>query len=181
MRMVRMNIFVEGSDDLRFFERTLVPVLRNRYDEVRLIPYASLRRVVVDRLIRGIERMGGEYVIVADIDAEPSVRSKKNYILRRFEQAEPRAIAVVVMEIESWYVAGADDGFLLGCGVTPFGATDRLTKEEFDLLIPRRYISRVEFMLDLLEHYSLDRGVERNRSLGYFLHRYAPEAVTSHK
>lgn len=179
--MARMNIFVEGSDDVRFFERTLVPVLRNRYDEVRLIPYASLRRVVVNRLIRGIERMGGEYVIVADIDAEPSVRAKKGAILRRFETAEPGAIAVVVMEIESWYVAGADDGFLIGCGVTPFGATDRLTKEEFNQLIPRRYISRVEFLLDLLEQYSLDRGAQRNQSLGFFLNRYAPESVTIHK
>ncbi|KAF5073226.1 hypothetical protein DSECCO2_193480 [anaerobic digester metagenome] len=179
--MSRINIFVEGSDDVRFFQHTLVPVLRTHYDEIRLIPYASLRRVVVDRLIRGIERMGGEYVIVADIDAEPSVRSKKGVILRRYQRAEPGAIAVVVMEIESWYVAGADDDFLLGCGVTPFGATDRLTKEEFNTLIPRRYISRVEFMLDLLEQYSLDRGADRNQSLGFFLHRYAPEAVTIHK
>ncbi len=178
--MPRLNIFVEGSDDVRFFERTLTPALRTRYDEVRLIPYASLRRIAVDRLIRGIERLGDEYVIVADIDAEPSVRAKKGVILRHFDRAEPGRIAVVVMEIESWYVAGADDGFLRECGLPP-GSTDRLTKEEFNALIPRRYISRVEFMLDLLEAYSLERGADRNRSLGFFLHRYAPEVATTHK
>ena len=179
--MPRLNIFVEGSDDVRFFERTLTPALGARYDEVRLIPYASLRRIVVDRLIRGIERLGDEYVIVADIDAEPSVRAKKGVILRRFDRAEPGAIAVVVMEIESWYVAGADDGFLRECGLSPPGSTDLLTKEEFNALVPRRYISRVEFMLDLLESFSLERGGDRNRSLEFFLRRYAPEAATIHK
>jgi len=179
--MPRLNIFLEGSDDVRFFEKALVPVLRTRYGEVRLIPYASLRGVVVDRLIRGLERREEEYVIVADIDSEPSVRAKKGVILRRFGRAGPGAVVVVVMEIESWYVAGADDGFLRGCGLVPPGSTDRLTKEEFNALIPRRYISRVEFMLDLLESYSLERGADRNRSLEFFLNRYAPEAATIHK
>ena len=63
-------------------------------------------------------------MIVADIDAEPSVRAKKRVVLARFAEAEPGAIAVVVMEIESWYLAGADDGFLAGSGIAPL-AIDR--------------------------------------------------------
>ena len=171
--MPRLNVLVEGLDDVRFFERVLVPLLKERYRAVRLVPYACLRRTAVDNLLRGFARLGEAYVIVADIDTAPSVRSKKRVVLARFAEAEPGAIAVVVMEIESWYLAGADDGFLAGSGLAPPPSTDDLTKEGFNALIPRRYVSRVGFMLDLLNGYSLERGAERNRSLGFFLSRFA--------
>lgn len=170
--MPRLNILVEGSDDVRFFERALVPRLRERYGAVRLVPYACLRRTAVDRLLRGFARLGESCVIVADIDTEPSVRAKKRVVLGRFAEADPSAIAIVVMEIESWYLAGADDGFLSGLGIPPPASTDDVTKEAFNALVPRRYLSRVGFMLDLLEGYSLERGARRNRSLAFFLHRY---------
>lgn len=171
--MARLNILVEGSDDVRFFERVLIERLKNRYDDVRLVPYACLRRTAVDRLLRGFARLGEAYVIVADIDNEPSVRAKKRVILNRYEEAQPGAIAVVIMEIESWYLAGADNGFLSGFGIASFSSTEDLTKEGFNALIPRRYVSRVGFMLDLLDGYSLERGAERNRSLAFFLARFA--------
>ena len=171
--MPRLNVLVEGADDVRFFEQVLVDRLEDRYDAVRLVPYACLRRTTVDRLLRTFSRLGEPYVIVADIDNEPSVRAKKRVVLNRFEEAEPAAIAVVIMEIESWYLAGADDGFLGSCGLLPLASTDNLTKEEFNALIPRRYISRIGFMLDLLADYSLERGAARNRSLGFFLSRFA--------
>ena len=170
--MPRLNVLVEGADDVRFFERALVPLLKERYDAVRLVPYACLRRTAVDRLLRGFARLGEAYVIVADIDAEPSVRAKKRVVLARFAEAEPDAIAVVVMEIESWYLAGADDGFLAGIGIAPLPSTDEVTKEAFNALVPRGYLSRVGFMLDLLDGYSVDRGAERNRSLAFFLRRF---------
>jgi len=171
--MPRLNVLVEGSDDIRFFERVLVPLLKDRYGAVRLVPYACLRRTAVDHLLRGFARLGEAYVIVADIDAERSVRAKKRVVLARFAEADPAAIAVVVVEIESWYLAGADDGFLARSRVQPLASTDDLTKEAFNALIPRRYVSRVGFMLDLLDGYSVERGAERNRSLGFFLSRFA--------
>ncbi len=170
--MPRLNVLVEGSDDVRFFERVLVPVLAKRYGSVRLVPYACLRHTAVDRLLRSFARLGEPYVIVADIDTEPSVRAKKRVVLGRFEEAESSAIAVVVMEIESWYLAGADDAILAGAGLSPLSSTDGITKEAFNAMIPRRYLSRVGFMLDLLEGYSLERGAGRNRSLAFFLHRF---------
>jgi hypothetical protein len=170
--MPRLNVLVEGSDDVRFFERVLVPVLHERWGSVRLVPYACLRRTAVDRLLRSFARLGEAYVIVADIDTEPSVRAKKRAIIARFTGADPSAVAVVVMEIESWYLAGADDGFLARAGLPPLSSTDEVTKEAFNALIPRRYLSRVGFMLDLLDGYSLERGGERNRSLAFFLRRF---------
>jgi hypothetical protein len=170
--MPRVNVLVEGADDVRFFERVLVPLLAERYGAVRLIQYACLRRRAVDRLIRSFARLGEPYVIVADIDTEPSVRAKKRVILGRFAEADPSAIAVVIVEIESWYLAGADDGFLAGAGIVPPPSTEEITKEAFNALVPRQYVSRVGFMLDLLDGYSLERGAARNRSLAFFLRRY---------
>ncbi len=173
--MARLNVLVEGSDDVRFFEHALVPRLSERWGEVRLIPYACLRRTAVDRLLLGFARLGEPYVIVADIDNEPSIRAKKRVILGRFEEADPATIAVVVIEIESWYLAGADDGFLKQEGLPTYSSTEEITKEAFNSLIPRRYLSRVGFMLDLLDGYSLERGAGRNRSLAFFLRRYAAD------
>jgi hypothetical protein len=170
--MPRLNVLVEGSDDVRFFERVLVPALNERWGAVRLVPYACLRRTAVDRLLRSFARLGEAYVIVADIDTEPSVRAKKRALLARFADADPSAIAVVIMEIESWYLAGADDGFLARAGLSGLSSTDDVTKEAFNALIPRRYLSRVGFMLDLLDNYSLERGERRNRSLAFFLRRF---------
>jgi hypothetical protein len=178
--MARLNVLVEGADDIRFFERVLVPVLAERHGAVRLVPYACLRRTAVDRLIRSFARLGEPYVIVADIDAEPSVRAKKRVVLCRFEEADASAIAVVIMEIESWYLAGADDGFLTGNGVALPPSTEGITKEVFNALVPRRYLSRVAFMTDLLDGYSLERGAGRNRSLAFFLRRYAGGANSGH-
>ena len=101
------------------------------------------------------------------------MRAKKRVVLARFPGADPAAIAVVVMEIESWYLAGAEDGFLAGAGLPPLSSTDDLTKEAFNALIPQHYVSRVGFMLDLLDGYSVERGAGRNRSLGFFLSRFA--------
>jgi hypothetical protein len=179
--MPRINILVEGADDVRFFERALVPVLRTRYRKVRLIPYASLKRVAVNRILAGLMRLGEDYLIVADIDAEPSVGAKKQTIRQRFAEADLSAIAIVVMEIESWYVAGAEAAFLQGCGLQVPPSTDDLTKERFNELIPERYRTRVEFMIALLDRYSVEVGAERNRSLRFFLKHYGPEALIRNK
>jgi hypothetical protein len=76
------------------------------------------------------------------------------------------------MEIESWYLAGPESAYLLQQGIhLESGTTDSLTKEMFNQLIPPR-MSRIEFLNEILRHYSLDLGVSRNASFRYFVEHW---------
>ena len=51
-------IFVEGDDDERFFNRILSPKLQEKYDTVKIIRYATMKKEKVDNFIRSIKAMG---------------------------------------------------------------------------------------------------------------------------
>ena len=69
----RLFIFVEGSDDVRFFETIIKPRFEHVFESVELITFACTKSVKVDRFIRGINAMGHSYIIVTDIDFEKSI------------------------------------------------------------------------------------------------------------
>ena len=96
----RLFIFVEGSDDVRFFETIIKPRFQHAFESVELITFACTKSVKVDRFIRGINAMHHSYIIVTDIDFEKSVPAKKNIILSRFSEADYQHIMVIIQEIE---------------------------------------------------------------------------------
>src|SRR5512137_2497962 len=102
----RMFILVEGEDDVRFFGRIIKPLLIGRYDAVEIIPYASIKRSKVNSFLRSIRLMNNDYIFVADIDTERSVRDKKQVLYYHFNNIDGGSIVVVIKEIESWYYAG---------------------------------------------------------------------------
>ena len=81
-------------------------LLINRYDSVEIIPYASIKRTKVDNFLKSIRLMKNDYIFVADIDAEQSVRDKKQVLYSHFSHIDGGSIIVVIKEIESWYYAG---------------------------------------------------------------------------
>ena len=102
----RLFILVEGEDDVRFFGRIIKPLLITHYDTVEIIPYASIKRTKVDNFLKSIRLMNNDYIFVADIDAEQSVRAKKQVLYSHFSHIDGGSIIVVIKEIESWYYAG---------------------------------------------------------------------------
>jgi hypothetical protein len=164
----RLFIFVEGNDDQRFFAKVIRPVLASRYASVELVMYACMKREKVCRFIRSVISMNHDFIMVADIDQEPDVWAKKEVIQHRFCAIDRGHIVVIVMEIESWYMAGLNDQTAKTLGVRPIKRTDHLTKEHFNRRIPRRYHSRISFMQDILDNYSSETAMEKNRSFRYF-------------
>jgi len=136
------------------------------------VMYACMKREKVCRFIRSVVSMNHDFVLVADIDQEPDVWSKKETIQHRFCAIERDNIAVIVMEIESWYMAGLDNRTAQVLGVRPVRHTDHLTKEHFNRRIPRRYHSRIAFMQDILDNFSPENALEKNRSFRYFARRF---------
>jgi hypothetical protein len=172
----RLFIFVEGSDDHRFFSRVIVPLLEGEYASVELVTYASMKSVKVCRFVRSITAMDHDFILCADIDQERNVKAKKAVLKSRFCVLSNDHIVVIIQEIESWYLAGLDDKAQKHLSLRSYRSTNHITKEIFNRMIPRSYTSRIAFMADVLDLFSIDRALEKNRSFRYFFTRFLAPA-----
>jgi hypothetical protein len=168
----RLFIMVEGEDDVRFFGRIIKPRLVHRYDSVEIIPYACIKREKVSRFLKSVIQMGNDYIFVADIDTERSVRDKKQILYYRFSDIIGHKIVIVIAEIESWYYAGIPQESAHAFGVADLVSTESLTKEDFNRIIPQKFDSRIDFMFEILKTYSLETATKKNKSFKFFSDRY---------
>ncbi len=168
----RLFILVEGEDDVRFFGRVIKPLLVPHYDDIEIIPFASIKRVKVNNFLKSMTQMHNEYILVADIDTERSVRDKKQLLYHWYPDINGGNIIVVIMEIESWYYAGLPDSTLQKLGLPVLASTDELTKEDFNAIIPKSFDSRIDFMFEILKTFSPATALRRNRSFKFFFERY---------
>jgi len=168
----RLFIMVEGEDDVRFFGRIVKPLLAPRYDSVEIIPYASIKRDKVNKFIKSVVLMKNDYIFVADIDFEHSVRDKKQVLYYRFSNLDGGSTVIVIREIESWYYAGISGPLEQELGIVNMVSTDDLTKEDFNARIPRHFDSRIDFMFEILKSFSLETAARKNHSFSFFVNRY---------
>ncbi len=168
----RLFLFVEGNDDLRFFSRIVVPLFEGRYASVEVISYASMKTGKVCRFVRSIHEMGHDFLLFADIDEVRNVKGKKALLRERYCTLTDDRIVVVIKEIESWYLAGLDERAQKRLHIRHYRTTDYITKEIFNRMIPGEYSSRIGFMVEVLNRYSLSEAEARNRSFLYFVTHY---------
>jgi hypothetical protein len=116
--------------------------------------------------------MGADYLYLADINAAPCVSARKERIQGKLPNLDPARIAMVVAEIESWYLAGIDQSSSERLGVPPCRTTDSVTKEQFDHMIPSRFRKRTEFMVEILRFFSTETAKQKNRSYRHFLEKH---------
>lgn len=169
----RLFIWVEGDDDQRIFEMLKTNLFVGRYDEINIIQYARRNETWVNRFLDSITSMEeAAYLFVCDIDDVRCITTKKAQIKKKFQRLDEDRILVVVKEIESWYVAGvaAEECAKLGLKYVPY--TNSTTKEEFNQLIPKRFPSRIDFMIELLKCFSIEVAKPRNNSFGYFIQKH---------
>ena len=81
-------------------------------------------------------------------------------------------IIVVIKEIESWYLAGLDNEVCRQLKINNFADTDNVTKEKFNALIPKKFTSRIDFMLEILKNFSIEIAKQKNNSFRYFVEKY---------
>lgn len=162
-------VFVEGDDDVRFFEKIVSPIILNNYSTVRLHRYAQRRKKWVKNFIDSINGMGADYLYLRDINDSPCISEKKGKINANNKALEINKMIIVVMEIESWYSAGLEEDTKL---VNTYKLhTDNLDKESFNKMIPKRFDSRIDYMIEILKEYSVEIARKRNGSFNYFMER----------
>jgi hypothetical protein len=175
MKELRLFLFVEGNDDERYFSRIVMPLFESRYSSIEIIRYASMKSEKVCRFVRSIIALGHDFLLFADMDEERTVKSKKALLEERFCTVTDDRIVVIIKEIEGWYLAGLDDRAQKRLGIRAYSTTNHITKEIFNLMIPRTYTSRIAFMTEILSTYSISEAKSKNRSFSYFLTHYRLE------
>jgi hypothetical protein len=178
MEFRKLYIFVEGDDDELFFERIIKPLFEKKYgsDSVEVRKYAKMKKEKVVAFLRSIRSMKADYIFTTDINTAPCISGRKEKVKNKFDgHVTGDRIAVVIKEIESWYLAGVNDEFRKKCKISSYSATDNITKEQFNSYIPKKFGSRINFMVEILEHFSVEIAKQRNRSFRYFLKKYDRE------
>jgi len=167
----RLYVWVEGTDDERFFERTVRATFEQRYDQVSVVRYAKRKGTKIRGYLNSIKAMGADCILLADINAEPCVTAKKERLRQRYG-VESDCVIVVIKEIEGWYLAGLRDDACAQLGLPARKSTETLTKEDFNRLMPQRFDSRIDFMVEILKCFCMQVAERKNRSFKYFAERY---------
>lgn len=172
MQFKRLFVWVEGEDDRRFFDKIIKPKLNNKYHFIETICFATMKIEKVDKYIKSVKEMDEDYIYVVDINNVQCVNLKKQIIKNRLKNIDSDRIVVVIKEIESWYLAGIDEKTSLRLKIREFNNTNNITKEVFNKLIPRRFDSRIDFMLEILKNFSIEVARRKNKSFKYFIDKY---------
>ena len=161
-------VFVEGEDDERFFNHVVKPRLERKNDVVIIRKYATLEKSTLNAMISAVRNQSGaDYMLVADLDRATCVRKKKATIERRYRRAEPMKVVVAIREIESWYVSGLRPDALNKLGLPGLANPEDVSKEDFNSMIPKKFGSRRDLMMEILKHFSMSHATTRNRSIQY--------------
>jgi len=171
MKYKLLFLLVEGDDDERFFQRIVKPKFEEKYNTVMLWKYAQVKNAKVEGFLKSIKAMGAEYIYVVDINHAPCVTGKKQEIQNKFKNIDMNRIIVVIKEIESWYLAGLDTANSKELKLSFFETTNIVTKEQFNDLIPKRFDSKIDFMLEILGRFSIEIAMQKNISFRYFLEK----------
>ena len=168
-----LYIFIEGPDDQRFFEKIILPLIKDKYTHIEFYPYAQEKPEKVCSFLKSIKSMRekkiADYYLISDMDNNPCISSTKEYVKHRFSTCEVNKIIVVIKEIECWYLAGAEDTFLKKHRIISYGDTCNLKKEDFCKIMPQNFSSRTDFMIEILKYFSLEKAKDNNKSFNYIM------------
>ncbi len=172
MKLNKVYVFVEGNDDHRFFQKLIVPILLEHYADVEIIKYAQMKKEKVNLFLLSIQTLDFDYIFTADKDEDYSVGEKKGILRHKFSNLDKKKISIVIMEIESWYLAGLNHQKSLDFDINQYENTENVTKEEFNSLYHRKFRSRIDFMHELMKAFSVETAKAKNRSFEDFSRKW---------
>ena len=165
----RLYVFVEGTDDVRFFERIIKLGLEEAYDHIDIVEYAQETRKKQRSFLLSVGRIeGADAIWVCDNDNARCVTERKQEVIERIPAVNDTPIVVVVKMIEGWYLAGVDAEGSRVLGIENQARTDALTKADFSSFRPKKVKTNRDFMLAILELFQIETARQKNRSFDYF-------------
>ena len=164
---MKLYIFVEGKNDIDFFEKILNSEIKKRFDDFECIPYVENMNKERDVILRLIKNKNS-YIFCPDLDAkfsENKVNSRKKEIAENFIKIDFDTVKdqmyIIIQKIESWYLAGFDRKF----------HAEEITKGTFLKIaeIKRQDVNSIRNMLISNKgKYSINVACKRNKSFEKF-------------
>jgi hypothetical protein len=172
MSVKRTFLLVEGPDDIRFFNSIISPILEKNNHYVTIIAHRTKTKKQICNIVRFCENQCIPYFYFEDIDSFPSIQRKKSRIDEKL-QKDLMNIIIVIKEIESWYLAGIEDRDLKSLGIkVKISDTNNIIKERFQEILPKKYDSQIDFMIDVLKNFSIQNAIRKNCSFEYFMRKF---------
>ena len=164
-----MDVLLEGSDDERFVDAVIRPILEKHYDYVQTWRYAGEKSERTKNYLRSVRAMKADSLFLKDINRSPCVTAIKKATEKRYKKVlDPATVTVVIPEIESWYLAGLDDGSCERLGLSKLPHTDDINKEHFGKMMPAKAV-RIDFMIEILKNFSVETAIRKNKSFAYLM------------
>ncbi len=172
MEYKRLYVLLEGNDDERFFEGIIKARLSSQYSSIQVWQYAQKPPKKTKNFLKSITAIHSDYFFWADINDLPCVTARKEKIRDKYgETIDINNLIIVIKEIESWYLAGLNDKARKELRIRTFRKTDNITKEQFDKLMPKKFDSRIDFMVEVLNRFCVEIAKRKNSSFDYFMEK----------
>jgi len=170
----QLYIFVEGDDDERFVDRILRPILNERYDYIGCYKYAQRSKSKVEKFVRSIAAREIDFFCLVDIDSSPCITNRKEMARdTKFGDVEYGRIAVVRMEIESWYLAGLSDESCQRLHISSYDQTDSICKEGCEKILDKSKLGyTANCKIEILKNYNLTTARSKNISFDHFYRKH---------
>jgi len=166
--MKMLIFFLEGSDDKRFFETIISPLIINDFDCIQCYEYASKSKKVVKNFLSAIIRLNYKYLFVKDFDRATCFSQIKDKVVEKFSNCDKNNIQIVQREIESWYAAGISAECGKKLGINMVENCNEITKELFFNQLSKHRV-RQDAMVEILKDFKIDLAKSRNTSLNYLI------------
>ncbi len=169
-----LYIFVEGPDDVRFFNGIVKKEFEKKLNvTIKIHQYSKKTKKYISKFIKSINSMKSDYIFAEDYNNAHCFTEKKDKIIQIFKNVDRNKILIVKKEIESWYLAGLNDTFCKMNKLKSFKNTDNITKEQFNRRIPKRYNnSDIDFMIEIISSFNIRLAKQKNKSFQYFFEKY---------
>ncbi|HEY4699418.1 MAG TPA: hypothetical protein VIH27_03500 [Nitrososphaerales archaeon] len=172
MGLQKFYIYVEGNDDMRFFNNIVRNELVKRRYNVEVRAFIPYKKETFRKYISAHNLSKSKYLCIVDYDCSICITDKKNKIRASYNFIDPNRLIVVVREIESWFIAGVDNSNCAKMGI-PIGiCTESVTKGKFKKFMLKRYDDKVDFMMEILKCFSIQTARKQNRSFNYFYKKH---------
>jgi hypothetical protein len=184
-----VHFFLEGFHDQLFFEKVITPVLKKKYGQKIHCDYQLYasdlfgkdkkrrddQKKIISTIINNCNyKYNHKYIFVTDKDTYPCLAQRKEKILKSVEcpSLSMNNIIIVVVEIESWYVAGLDYDAWNEFAFPNIKSED-VTKEVFEQTARDMSISNmVHFRQEVLKRFDLNVAAKKNTSFKYFYDKF---------
>ena len=155
--------FVEGT-----FDKLFVSKLMN-CEDYKIVEYSSMKHKKLNSYIASLKQQGIDYVFLFDTDRKDT-NEKLKQKLRQYNQLQKEKCYAVVLEIESWFMAGCCEDIIKKYKIKPYNDTNNYDKE--NMIRDFKTHKLISYYQEILESFSINDAILRNSSFRDFYKKH---------